>query len=107
MSGLAAAITNLGGVSWCYDWTSTSGAQSFTPPTGVEFVPQVPPMLHAVHAARLPMLAGRLRSASGRPCLPACMHAACLQVLAVCLQHTSLPDHEAAMHMRRSGAPRM
>ena len=38
-SGVSQGIANLG-ASWCYDWTSTPGAQNFTPPTGVEFVPQ-------------------------------------------------------------------
>ena len=59
-SGVSPGITNVG-ATWCYDWTSTPGAQAFTPPSGVEFVPQARPWsLHALTAsiAEAPCMSG-------------------------------------------------
>jgi hypothetical protein len=39
-SGVNNALAS-SGAGWVYDWTSTPGAQAFTVPSGVEFVPQV------------------------------------------------------------------
>lgn len=65
-SGLSQGLTNLG-PSWCYDWTSTPGAQNFTPPSGVEFVPQAWRL--PVHALTKPIVTGALICLIWHECL--------------------------------------